>query len=100
MIEAAETACNFVSARTRTDLDSDQLLAFALVRAIEIVGEAASKVSALTRQATADVPWSLMISMRNRVVHAYFDIDHDVVWKTATEELPILLPVLRGIIGK
>ena len=99
MIEAAETACQFVSDRARHDLDNDQMLVFAVVRAIEIVGEAASKVSAATRQSSTDVPWSLIISMRNRVVHAYFDIDHEIVWKTATEELPEVLPKLRSLIG-
>ena len=83
--------------RARRDLDTDQMLLFALVRAIEIVGEAASKVSAATRQSAVDVPWNLIVSMRNRVVHAYFDIDHEIVWKTATEELPELLPKLRGL---
>jgi uncharacterized protein with HEPN domain len=100
MIEAAETACKFVSGRLRGDLDSDQMLVFAVVRAIEIVGEAAGKVSVQTRQSATDVPWSLIISMRNRVVHAYFDIDHEIVWKTATEELPEVLPKLRSLIGE
>jgi len=49
------------------------MLVFALVRAIEIVGEGGSKVSAPTRRAASDVPWSLIVSMRNRLVHAYFD---------------------------
>jgi uncharacterized protein with HEPN domain len=100
MIEAAETACNSVSGRARDDLETDQMLAFALVRAIEIVGEAANNVSAATRQASADVPWRLIISMRNRVVHAYFDIDREIVWKTATQELPELLPKLRALIAE
>jgi uncharacterized protein with HEPN domain len=99
MIEAAEAACGFVSDRARNDLDADRMLVFALVRAIEIVGEAGSKVSALTRQTASDVPWSLIVSMRNRLIHAYFDIDHEVVWKTATEELPQLLPRLRALVA-
>ena len=99
MIEAAETARDFVAARTRNDLDSDRMLVFALVRAIEVVGEAASKVTGETRAAAADIPWSLVVSMRNRSIHAYFEVDHDVVWKTATEELPELLPKLRGLVG-
>jgi uncharacterized protein with HEPN domain len=100
MIEAAETACNFVSGRARADLDSDQMLVFALVRAIEIVGEAASRVSAATRQSAPELPWNLIISMRNRLVHAYFDIDHEIVWKTATQELPQVLPALRALARK
>lgn len=99
MIEAAETACGFVSGRARGDLDADHMLVFALVRAIEIVGEAGSRVNASTRETASEIPWSLIISMRNRLVHAYFDVDHDVVWKTATEELPLLLPRLRALVA-
>jgi uncharacterized protein with HEPN domain len=99
MIEASESAINFVTGRHRDDLNSDQMLLFALVRAIEIVGEAAGRVSEATRQAAADMPWSLVVSMRNRLVHAYFDVDNDVVWRTAAEELPALLPKLRALVG-
>ena len=74
------------------------MLVFALVRVIEIIGEAASNVSRPTRESAADIPWSLIVSMRNRLIHAYFDIDHEVVWKTVTEELPRLLPRLRALV--
>lgn len=74
------------------------MLLFALVRAIEIVGEAASKVGEATSEASTDIPWPLIVSMRNRLVHAYFNVDHEVVWKTATEELPQLLPRLRALV--
>ena len=100
MIEAAESAINFVAGRQRADLNSDQMLLFALVRAIEIVGEAANRISEVTREAAADVPWGLIVSMRNRLIHAYFDVDNDVVWKTVTEEPPALLPGLRALLLK
>jgi uncharacterized protein with HEPN domain len=99
MIEAAETACGFLDGRMRDDLDSDRMLLLALVRAIEILGEAASKVSAPTRAEAKDIPWSLIVSMRNRLIHAYFDIDRQVVWKTVTEELPRLLAKLRVLLS-
>ena len=95
MIDAAETACDFISGRDRSDLDSDRMLVFALVRAIEIVGEAASRITFPTREAAADIPWPLIVSMCNRLIHAYFDIDHEIVWKTVSEELPQLLPRLQ-----
>jgi len=99
MIEAAETARGFVSGKMRSDLDTDRLLVFALVRANEVVGEAASKVSSKTRDVAVDIPWASIISMRNRLIHAYFDVDHEVVWKTVTEELPQLLPRLRALVA-
>jgi uncharacterized protein with HEPN domain len=77
------------------DLDTDLMLRFALVRAIEIVGEAASKLSLEMRAAAPSIHWPAIVAMRNRLVHAYFDIDHDVLWKTATEEIPALLSALR-----
>lgn len=100
MIEAAEAACAFVSGRTRGELDSDRMLAFALARAIEVIGEAAGRVSGATRETATDIPWSRIVSMRNRLIHAYFDTDHEVVWQTVTEELPRLLPLLRAVADK
>jgi uncharacterized protein with HEPN domain len=97
MIEAAETARQFVAGRQRTDLDGDRMLLFALVRAVEIIGEAAAKVSVETRTEAPSVPWAAIVAMRNRLVHAYFDIDHDILWKTVTEEIPALLPLLRPL---
>jgi uncharacterized protein with HEPN domain len=100
MIEATETVLNFITGRQRADFNSDRMLLFAVVRAIEVIGEAAGRVSEATRGAAADIPWSLIVSMRNRLIHAYFDVDNDVVWKAATEELPALLPKLRGLAGE
>ncbi|MFH0810607.1 MAG: HepT-like ribonuclease domain-containing protein [Pseudomonadota bacterium] len=97
MIEAAETSQVFIAGRQRSDVDTDQMPRFALVRAIEIIGEAASKVTPETRALTASVPWAAIISMRNRLIHAYFDVNHDILWKTVTEEIPPVLSLLRTI---
>jgi uncharacterized protein with HEPN domain len=75
------------------------MLLFALVRAIEIMGEAASRLSPETRAMTSDVPWSQITGMRNRLIHACFDIDSDIVWLTATREIPALVPMLRTMVG-
>ena len=96
MIEAAEAVQSFITGRRRIDLDSDRMLLFALVRAIEIIGEAASKLSPKARAAMPAVPWASVVAMRHRLVHAYFDIDRTILWKTATEEIPPLLSVLRA----
>lgn len=69
---------------------------FALVRAIEITGEAASTVTPETRSTMPSVPWTAIVSMRNRLVHAYFDIDCDVLWATVTEEVPPLPTLLSA----
>ena len=98
MIEAAESALSFVAGRERADLDRDRMLLFGVVRAIEVIGEAAGRVSEDTRIIASEIPWTAIVSMRNRLIHAYFDIDRDIVWQTVTEEIPALLPSLRALL--
>ena len=98
MVEAAEAAIEFVAGRDRADLDTDKMLRFALVRAVEVFGEAAAKMSEPQRHAASDLPWSRIVGMRNRLIHAYFSIDHDILWVTATREVPGLLPKLRALL--
>ncbi len=98
MIEAGDAIARFTSGRRRVDLDSDLMLLFAIVRAIEIIGEAASKVSDETRSTAPSIPWRAVVGMRNRVIHAYFDIDADIVWNAAVDEIPALLTNLRALL--
>jgi uncharacterized protein with HEPN domain len=84
----------------RRDLESDEMLLFALTRAIEIAGEAASRVSAETRDATPDVPWATIVRMRNRLVHAYFDIDYDILWATVTTAAAPLVEKLEALLAE
>lgn len=94
-IDAVNAAIRFAESRTRADLDQDEMLLFALVRAIEIVGEALSKVTAETRAELPDLPWAAIVGMRNRIVHAYFDVDRDILWTTITEAMTPLASRLR-----
>ncbi len=98
MIDASESLAQFFTGRTRADLDTDRMLLFAAVRAIEVIGEAASKVTSETREAAPNIPWTAIVSMRNRLIHGYFDIDADLVWKTATEEIPELQRALETLV--
>lgn len=91
MIEATETAVQFLAGRSQEDLGRGRMLLFAVVRAIETLGEAASKVSAETRAALADVPWSAIVALRNRRIHGYFDTDTAIVRKTITQEMSSLI---------
>ena len=99
MRDAAIEAIAFANGRSREDLNADRMLSLALVREIEVIGEAASRVSTFTREEVPQMPWADVIGMRNRLVHAYFDIDLDVVWATVVEDLPILLGVLDLALG-
>ena len=95
MVEAAEAAVQFLAGRQRIDLEEDRMLLFALVRAIEVLGEAASQISAETRATHTDMPWRAIIGMRNRLMHAYFEIKTEIVWQTVPQEIPALLSQLR-----
>ena len=83
--------------RTRDDLDLDRQLVLALGKSIEIVGEAASRVTESSRQDLPQIPWDQIIGMRNRLVHAYFDINLDILWTTAQEDLSKLIDLLESI---
>jgi uncharacterized protein with HEPN domain len=98
MLDAINTALGFAHNHTRADLDSDTMLTFAIIRAIEIVGEAASKISDETRSSFPDLPWPAIIGMRNRLIHAYFDVDTELVWQTITDDLPTLRERVRTIL--
>ncbi len=95
MRDAASKAIAFVNQRTREDLEQDEMLALALIRLIEIIGEAAHYVSPDCQSAYPQIPWREIVGMRNRIVHAYFDVDLDVVWQVVTVDLPRVLGVTR-----
>ena len=97
MLDEAYRVQKFVHGRTREDLNSDDLLSYAVVHAIQIIGEAASKVTAETRTQYATIPWRNIIGIRNRIVHDYGGIDLDIVWEVATRNLPDLIRVLQEV---
>lgn len=95
MAEACEQALAFVANRDRADLETDAMLRMALARAIEIVGEAASKVSLSGRAELPDIPWPEIVGMRHRIVHAYFDLNLAILWNTVQLALPDLVAQRR-----
>ncbi len=99
MRDAANKAISFASDKTRADLDDDEKLVLSLVKCIGIIGEAASKVSAECEEECQNIPWADIIGMRNRLIHAYFDINLNIVWKTVTEELQPLLDELDQVLA-
>ena len=74
------------------------MLRFALVRCVEIIDEAAGRLSDATCANSPEIPWSAIVGMRNRLVHAYFDVDTEIVWKTVAVELPALADQLRPLL--
>ncbi len=98
MLDAAREAVQFAEGKTRTDLDGDRLLALALMKCLEIVGEAATNISTERTESLSEIPWSSILGMRNRLVHAYFEIDLNVVWYTTKVSLPAPIQILEKII--
>ena len=86
MLEAAHEAMLFAKGRSRIDLDENRMLFQALIRNMEIIGEAASQVSKELRDTRSGLPWADVIGMRNRLIHAYFDVDPDIIWDTVTQK--------------
>jgi uncharacterized protein with HEPN domain len=98
MMDAACEAMGYAAGRARRDLESDTMLGRALVSCLAIIGEAAARVTTETRARHDPIPWTRIVGMRNRLIHTYFDIDHDEVWKTVVEDLPTLAEQLRVIL--
>jgi uncharacterized protein with HEPN domain len=90
--------CATTTGKTRDDLNKDRMFSLALVRLIEIIGEAAANVSEDCRKVFPNIPWSSIVGMRNRLIHAYIDIDIDRVWDTITDDLPPLIATLEKIL--
>ncbi len=99
LYEAAKEICLYAEPSKRTDLDTDGKLLHALVHLLEIIGEAANQISKETRDEFPGIPWADMVGMRNRLIHAYFDINKDIVWSTSTVQIPELLGRLKSING-
>lgn len=97
ILDAAREAIGYVQDAEWEQFERNRPLQHSVVRCIEIVGEASSRLSRELRESNPQIPWKAMIGMRNRIVHAYHDIDIGVVWKTAAEDLPAVLPSLEII---
>ena len=98
MVEASQKAVHFINGRGRDDLDADEMLGMALVRLLEIVGEAAKNVTDERRSSAPGIPWRAIAGTRDRLVHAYFDVDLDIVWEIVSVDLPALIPELERLL--
>ena len=99
MLDAAREAMSFASGRTRANLDHDRMLVLSLVKDIEIIGEAAYQITQTTRDGLPAIPWADIIGMRHRLVHAYFDINLDVLWQTVQNDLPALAAQIEPLLS-
>jgi uncharacterized protein with HEPN domain len=98
MRDAACEALAFAEGKQRTDLDQDRQLALAILKCIEIVGEASAAISLETTARYPEIPWRQVRGMRNRLIHGYYEVDLDVVWDTVVHNLAPLLKILEQIV--
>jgi uncharacterized protein with HEPN domain len=99
MLDAAREALHYGAGKTSDDLQANRVLSLALIRCIEIIGEAASRVGAELKAGHPEVPWADIVGMRNRLVHAYFEIDLARVCDTLAADLPPLIAQLEAILA-
>jgi uncharacterized protein with HEPN domain len=94
MLDHAREAVALAATHSRADLDSDRIFNLALIRLLEILGEAANRVPHEVQDRHPEIPWARLISLRNRLIHAYDYVDHDIIWHGVTIDLP---PIVAGI---
>ena len=99
ILGAARDAIEIADGKTREDLDAEKVLGLALTRCLEIVGEAASRVTPETRAALRQVEWRKMRQMRNVLIHEYSSVDYDIVWQTVQQDLPGLIATIEEALG-
>ena len=99
MLRYSQEAVDITKGKIRQDLDDERVLNLAVVRLLEIIGEAANQIPSEECLKYPEIPWHAIVSMRNRLIHAYGNIDLDIVWQVVTENLPLLIEQLRKIIA-
>ena len=98
MLDAAQRARRFIQGRERTDLEMDEMLSLAIVRLLEIVGEAAAHVSEPVQADLPAIPWRQITGARDRLIHGDFDVDLDIVWAILQNDLPPLIAQLEQVL--
>ena len=98
MLEAAQRAVSYTHQKHYEDFMLDSLLQDAVIRNIEIIGEAAKKVTDDVQAKYPEVPWKTISAMRNRLIHDYFGVNLDIVWEVIQSDLPPLITNLKSIL--
>lgn len=98
ILDCVRKIYEFSSGLSEEDFTSSELIQDAIIRNIEIIGEASKKISLNTKQIYYEIPWKEIAGMRDKIVHDYMGVDVAVVWKTITEDIPILEKLIKEII--
>lgn len=100
MLDHAREAVAMSEGKTRDDISQNRMLELALIRLVEVIGEAAGRTPESIRDQLPEIPWPYVISMRNRLIHGYDKVDLDILWNTVTSDLPELIPMLEDALRK
>ena len=100
IFECIERVENYISGLSYEEFAHDQKTVDAVLRNIEIVGEATKHIPDDIRNKYPDVPWRKMAGMRDKVMHSYFDVIYTIVWETATHDLPSVKSGIREVLDK
>ena len=100
MLESIAKVSHFIEGFNFERFSADDKTVFAVIRGIELVGEAARNIPATVRSRNANIPWREICGMRDKLIHDYMGINLAVVWKTAKEDLPKLEPQLKQLLAK
>lgn len=99
MVDAAKAARGFVNGRSLQDVNNDLQLQMALAHCVQIIGEAASRLTAETQRQIPRLPWRDIHTMRNQIVHVYFELNTDILWDTVRNDLPPLIEAIEDYLA-
>lgn len=97
IVNSIEKIENYIDGMKAEDFYNDHKTTDAVVRNLSIIGEAVNNLSEKTKLENAGIPWSEIIGMRNKIIHEYFGVDEEILWKTIKEDLPKFKELLRKI---
>ncbi len=100
MLDHARELAEMTSGKSQSDLDSDRMLYLAVLQLLQIVGEAANRLSDDFTRAHAGIPWAEIIALRNRLIHGYNDVHSGIIWKVITDDISGLITSLEKLAGQ
>ena len=97
ILRASRKSIEFLGSLSLDEFIRDEKTGFAIVRALEIVGEAAKRIPPEVRDRHPEIPWRSMAGIRDKLIHDYVSVNWEIVWRTVKEDLPPLIPALEAI---
>jgi len=97
MVEAADAIRSFIRGMSREAFDSDKRTQDAVIRNLEVIGEAVKNIPDAFKKEHPEISWHSIAAMRDKLIHGYFGVDADIVWRTVTEDLPALEGQVRKL---